>query len=223
MTYILDTHILLWWFTDPSKLSPKAQMIIEDRNKLVFVSSVSTWEIIIKKSLGKLEVPSKIFSLIEKESFQELPVTISHTKELEKLPRHHNDPFDRLLIAQAIKEKAIKDQEAGLVKVDFVEVPDYVKFLKKKIEKKHKKPEKKPTPTPSGPGTPAPMPGTTPEKPQDKSSEEPTQTPQEKKEEKEKAQAVAQQHEKQAEQTAKAQKHTQKAKQPQIQRKALKK
>lgn len=105
MTYLLDTHTLLWWFDNPQRLSSDARTLIGTAASAVFVSSVSTWEIVIKKSLGKLRVPDQIFSLILEEHFIELPVTIAHTKELEKLPAYHADPFDRLLIAQAKHEK----------------------------------------------------------------------------------------------------------------------
>lgn len=98
--------LTLWWFNDPKQLSSQAREIISDIENIVLVSSVSTWEIVIKKSLGKLQVPDVIFELIDKENFLELPITIAHTKILSKLPRHHEDPFDRLLIAQAILGKA---------------------------------------------------------------------------------------------------------------------
>ncbi len=105
MIYLLDTLTLLWWFSSPLILSKKAHDIIADGNNTILISSVSTWEIAIKKSLGKLTVPDTIFSLIHHESFTELPITIEHTEALLKLPHHHTDPFDRLLVAQALVEK----------------------------------------------------------------------------------------------------------------------
>jgi PIN domain nuclease of toxin-antitoxin system len=105
MTYLLDTHVLLWWFDNPKLLSREARDVISDAQTLVHVSSVSAWEIVIKKSLGKLKVSDRIFFLIE-ENFTELPVTIAHAQELAALPPHHADPFDRLLIAQARYEEA---------------------------------------------------------------------------------------------------------------------
>ena len=106
MLYLLDTHTLLWWFADPSRLLAKTREVIAEPTNAVMISSVSTWEIVIKKALGKLEVSSKIFDLINEESFSELPVTIAHTRQLAALPSLHQDPFDRLLIAQAVNEKA---------------------------------------------------------------------------------------------------------------------
>ena len=107
MSYLLDTHTLLWWFSDPSQISKKSRNIIANSDKIIYVSSVTTWEIVIKKSLAKLKVPNTIFDLIFTENFQELTVTIEHTKKLAELPKLHNDPFDRLLIAQAIVENSI--------------------------------------------------------------------------------------------------------------------
>lgn len=106
MTYILDTHVLLWWLDDPKLLSKETQNILHDISNIIYVSSVSTWEIVIKQSLGKLKVPRQIFDVIDKESFFELPISIKHTKCLSTLPDYHRDPFDRLLIAQAIIEKS---------------------------------------------------------------------------------------------------------------------
>jgi PIN domain nuclease of toxin-antitoxin system len=103
MKYLLDTHVILWWFDDPEKLSREAREVISLGDRDVYVSSVSVWEIVIKRSLGKLHVPEKIFDLIE-EKFYELPVTSKHARSLDKIPHSHSDPFDRLLIAQAISE-----------------------------------------------------------------------------------------------------------------------
>ncbi len=102
--YLLDTHVLLWWFNDPARLTPKARGVIEDGASTVFVSSASTWEIVIKRSLGKLVAPDRIFDLVET-YFSELPITITHTKALANLNRLHDDPFDRLLIAQALADR----------------------------------------------------------------------------------------------------------------------
>ena len=104
MRYLLDTHVLIWWFSNPDLLHQNTRKIISDIKNIVYVSSVSTWEIVIKVSLGKLKMPNKIFSLIKEENFFELPVLIAHTMELANLHSHHADPFDRLLIAQAKSE-----------------------------------------------------------------------------------------------------------------------
>lgn len=106
MSYILDTHVLLWWLDDPKLLSAKANNILTNIMNIVYISCVSTWEIVIKQSLGKLKVPKEIFEVIEKENFFELPISIEHPECLSTLPDYHKDPFDRLLISQAVVEKA---------------------------------------------------------------------------------------------------------------------
>lgn len=101
MTYLLDTHVLLWWLAEDSALSSKAQALISDKRNVIFVSAASIWEIVIKKALGKLHVPEDLESIFQKTHFQELPMTACHAIAIEHLPHHHRDPFDRMLIAQA--------------------------------------------------------------------------------------------------------------------------
>jgi PIN domain nuclease of toxin-antitoxin system len=100
MEYLLDTRVVLLWFDDPAKLSPKARDIIQDGNNRIYVSSAITWEIAIKHSLKKLQISADIWRLIA-QNFSELPITIAHTRGTSELKFHHTDPFDRLLIAQA--------------------------------------------------------------------------------------------------------------------------
>ena len=104
MKYLLDTHILLQWLNNDRTLSHKISEIIANPDNIIFVSSVNTWEITIKKSLGKLEAPNDIEKAIEANDFQKLPITIEHSTYIANLPLYHKDPFDRLLIAQAIVE-----------------------------------------------------------------------------------------------------------------------
>lgn len=104
MKYLLDTHILLQWLNNDRTLSHKISEIIANPDNIIFVSSVNTWEITIKKSLGKLEAPNDIEKAIEANDFQKLPITIEHSTYIVNLPLYHKDPFDRLLIAQAIVE-----------------------------------------------------------------------------------------------------------------------
>lgn len=104
MHLLLDTHILLWWFSADTHLSKKAISLITEAEE-VYVSSASIWEATIKKRLGKLDVDlSLITSSLESEGFIELPVRISHTLQTLEQPEIHRDPFDRILIAQAISE-----------------------------------------------------------------------------------------------------------------------
>jgi PIN domain nuclease of toxin-antitoxin system len=104
MTLLLDTHVFLWWLDDPRKISAAARQAIGNGRNTVFVSAVVIWEIVIKKSLGKLKAPGDLDHAIAANQFIPLPVTIPHVLALEKLAEHHRDPFDRLLIAQAFEE-----------------------------------------------------------------------------------------------------------------------
>ena len=102
MKLLLDTHALLWWLADDSRLSPKVRKIISNSANQVVVSSVSGWEISIKKALGKLEVDlGLLLSEIEKNGFTLLQVSFEHGLRAGSLPCHHRDPFDRMLIAQS--------------------------------------------------------------------------------------------------------------------------
>lgn len=104
MSYLLDTHALLWWLEDDSTLSIEARKIISNPNNLIFVSPINTWEITIKKALGKLKAPDNLEEIILQYGFAHLPINIKHTLFIENLENFHEDPFDRLLIAQAIVE-----------------------------------------------------------------------------------------------------------------------
>lgn len=106
MKLLLDTHVLLWWLDDPSRVSEAARDRISDSENEVLVSAVSCWEIAIKRGLGKLSAPHDIEYVIAQCGFAELAVSIAHSMETELLPLHHRDPFDRMLIAQAVCESA---------------------------------------------------------------------------------------------------------------------
>jgi PIN domain nuclease of toxin-antitoxin system len=101
---LIDTHILIWWLCDDSKLSPQEIDIITNPDNLIFVSAASSWEITVKKMIGKLDVPDDLPTALAANDFIELPITVQHTQSLYQLPPHHNDPFDRIMIAQALNE-----------------------------------------------------------------------------------------------------------------------
>jgi PIN domain nuclease of toxin-antitoxin system len=104
MNYLLDTHVFLWMLSDPERLSAEAKVAICHPHHAVFVSAVSAVEIAIKKGLGKLVAPDNLEQEIESRGLQQLPLTFRHGAILEALPNHHLDPFDRMLVAQAICE-----------------------------------------------------------------------------------------------------------------------
>jgi PIN domain nuclease of toxin-antitoxin system len=100
---LLDTHALLWWLAD-EELTTEARDAIADQANLVAVSAVSAWEISIKKTLGKLSAPDDLERQVQQGGFLPLSISIAHGLAAGQLPRHHEDPFDRMLIAQAFAE-----------------------------------------------------------------------------------------------------------------------
>ena len=109
MRLLLDTHAFLWFILDDPKLSETAKDLISDGENAVEISPASYWEIAIKISLGKYALPEPYGSFMERElatnHFGILPIEPKHTAILTELPFHHRDPFDRLLVAQAICER----------------------------------------------------------------------------------------------------------------------
>jgi PIN domain nuclease of toxin-antitoxin system len=104
MKLLIDTHILIWWLSDDSKLSSSEKDLIADPDNLVFVSAAACWEITVKKMIGKLDAPDDLPAALVANDFIELPITVQHTQSLYQLPPHHNDPFDRIMVAQALSE-----------------------------------------------------------------------------------------------------------------------
>lgn len=104
MKVLLDTHILIWWLEDSPCLSRKVREIIMDPDNFIFVSVGTLWEISIKEQIGKLIVPQGIEREIANNNFQILPIEARHIKTLGNLPLHHKDPFDRILVSQALTE-----------------------------------------------------------------------------------------------------------------------
>jgi len=102
---LLDTHVVLWWRADSRRLGAAARRAIA-RADVVWVSAVSGWEVAIKQTLGKLRLADSFASMVEASQFTELALTLKHAEQLATLPRHHADPFDRMLVAQAQVEGA---------------------------------------------------------------------------------------------------------------------
>ncbi len=101
MRLLLDTDAFLWWLSGSRKLDGNAQRAIAEPQNQVFVSAISGLEIGIKSSLGKLQAPGSLDDKALLEGFRHLPVTFQHGERVGKLPWHHRDPFDRILVAQA--------------------------------------------------------------------------------------------------------------------------
>ena len=104
MHFLLDTHIYIWWLTDDPQLSKKARTLIATASE-VYISSASIWEAAVKIALKKLNgnIDALVLS-IQSEGFNELTITAQHAAQITTLPFYHRDPFDRILIAQAISE-----------------------------------------------------------------------------------------------------------------------
>jgi len=108
MRLLLDTHAFLWWLEDSPRLGPRARALIADPGTHVAVSAASAWEIAVKVRKGSLVLERAdlrdLADEIRAQDFDELPITVSHAERAGRLPGHHADPFDRLLIAQAQSE-----------------------------------------------------------------------------------------------------------------------
>lgn len=102
MRLLLDTHALVWWLADDPRLSTQVREIVAEQAEVVAVSAASAWEIAIKQALGKLDVPDDLDEQIQAGGFMALPITIADALAAGRLPRHHEDPFDRMLVSQAL-------------------------------------------------------------------------------------------------------------------------
>jgi len=111
MKLLLDTHTFIWWDSEPDKLSSAALKACQDQANTLILSVVSVWEMQIKSQLGKLRfsvpLPEIIKGQQQSNNIEILSVTLQHVLELQNLPHHHGDPFDRLLMAQANIEDAL--------------------------------------------------------------------------------------------------------------------
>ena len=126
MRLLLDTHTFIWWDSDPAQLSAVALTALRDPANTVWLSVVSVWEIVIKAQLGKLGLRLPLSHIVAQQQangLQILPVTLPHVLAVEGLPPIHKDPFDRLLVAQAVVEGA------ELVSADHVFAPYPARLL----------------------------------------------------------------------------------------------
>lgn len=126
MNLILDTHTFIWWDSDISQMSQKARHLVEDTSNTIYLSMASVWEIQIKRNIGKLETRKPIAQLIrdqQKNGIKLLSISLEHLIALESIGDFHRDPFDRLIIAQALteelaiitKDKAFRHYDVPLV------------------------------------------------------------------------------------------------------------
>lgn len=110
MKLLLDTHVFIWWDSEPARLSKKVLSLCSDPGNTLLLSVVSAWEMQIKMQLGKIKLDFPLQDIINEQrqdnGLQIVPVELEHVLALQSLPAHHKDPFDRLLIAQARTENA---------------------------------------------------------------------------------------------------------------------
>lgn len=107
MRLLLDTNALIWWLAEDPCLQPRTAEAIEAADNDVLVSAVSVWEIEIKRRKGALTSPNNVALQVRAAGFRPLPITDAHAQMAGRLPRHHGDPFDRMLVAQAHLEGAV--------------------------------------------------------------------------------------------------------------------
>ncbi len=119
MALLLDTHAFLWFVSGSLLLPASLRSKIKDINQPCYLSVASLWEITIKQQIGKLKLTislQDLFGYADRNQIEIIPVTYDHLLVLSKLPRHHNDPFDRLIVSQAISEELTlisRDKELG--------------------------------------------------------------------------------------------------------------
>lgn len=108
MSYLLDTHTFLWWVLDNPKLDKETRALMSETDAGLFLSAASAWEMVIKAQIGKLTMPEPVIDFIRKQlvlnDIASLDITTEHALTVFNLPLRHKDPFDRMLIAQAIAE-----------------------------------------------------------------------------------------------------------------------
>lgn len=107
MILLLDAHAFLWWLADDPALGDSARRVIADPATDVLVSAATVWEIEIKRALGKLTAPHDLVDAIDTAGFDALPITATDAERAGRLPPHHRDPFDRMLVAQATRLDAV--------------------------------------------------------------------------------------------------------------------
>ena len=105
--YLLDTHVLLCWLSDPSQLSIETRDAIAKGSHAVYVSVAAAWEMAIKRALGRLEFPGNLPEVLEQDQIEVLPIELPHALAVADLPLHHQDPFDRIQIVQARAENLV--------------------------------------------------------------------------------------------------------------------
>lgn len=106
-SFLIDTHVLIWLDQKPERLSERILGVLRNPQHVVYCSAASLWEIAIKQNVGKLAAPGSLPEMLERYGLEELPVTARDAEATRALPLHHRDPFDRMLIAQAMARNLV--------------------------------------------------------------------------------------------------------------------
>ena len=106
MILLIDAHVLVWWLAGDQALSPEVRSAIADPANDVLVSAATIWELAIKRAKGKIRLPAELSAAVDAAGFSSVPVTAEDAETSAELPAHHQDPFDRMLVAQAMVEAA---------------------------------------------------------------------------------------------------------------------
>jgi PIN domain nuclease of toxin-antitoxin system len=106
-SFLIDTHVLLWLDQRPERLSEHILALLRDPKHVVYCSAASLWEIAIKQNLGKLAVAGSLATMMTRYGLRELPVTARDAERTRTLPLHHRDPFDRMLVVQAMSDNLV--------------------------------------------------------------------------------------------------------------------
>ncbi len=119
MKLLLDTHAALWFLSGDERLGENARRHLTDGSNVVLLSAAVVWEIAIKRALGKLTVPDEYLTVLLDAGVQPLPISVAHAAAVQRLPPHHRDPFDRMLIGQArIEGGALVSRDDALAPYD---------------------------------------------------------------------------------------------------------
>jgi len=124
MRFLVDSHVLVWWLSEPQRLSPVAREVMEDASNELFLSVGSVWEIELKRAKGRLEMPAGYLDHLKAEGFRVLSIEDGHVCAASALPEHHSDPFDRLIVAQAQQEGLVllsRDSQLARYRVPLLE------------------------------------------------------------------------------------------------------
>ncbi len=123
MNLLVDSHVAIWWLDDPDRLSPRARAALADGRNQVLLSVASIWEIGLKAARNQLRLPADYVDVLQADGFGVLDIRRAHAERAARLPPHHADPFDRMLIAQAQVEDLVlvsRDEELARYEVQML-------------------------------------------------------------------------------------------------------